>query len=351
MEPMTMMALASLAQTGGGLLGNLMGSGDRASAAAAMREALQNANNLQMPDLTRAVNFLQQQTGGQLSPEILAKLAEEYSDVPQIQEDMTGRDATINALNDMAQITRTGMTPQDALMMAKARRDSGAESQARLASIKNDRAQRGLSGGGDELATMLQSAQASDDRASMGMMEAAAAAGNRREQALRDYSSMGSNLREMDLKKESDRVQSERQNREMLMKNAMARQQYNANQRSQSNMFNLMRNQEVQDQNTNRYNEDLNFRMRVAPQQMFQNNVSRTGLINSALGGQANFNMANAQNTAQNWANIGGGVGTGLSGMAQYKNNQQTRADNNANFQQMMGALGNYGKKIKTTRY
>ena len=99
-------------------------------------------------------------------PQLEQEMQDLSSQMGDIEVDPRLREAQMAALGGLEERAEGGLTPEDAAQIASIRRQTGGQAQAQDASILQSMAQRGMSGSGAELASRLQSGQASAQRAS-----------------------------------------------------------------------------------------------------------------------------------------------------------------------------------------
>ncbi len=287
--------------------------------------------NQETPDLSKAIALQQYLQGGQLSPEQLSKLQEEYAPVNQIEEnpELIQKQKLLGSLYE--QLSQTGMGPQERLELEQARINSSGDAQARNASLMQKFQQMGQGPtSGASLAAQLSSNQAADQDSYMQNLQAAASAAENRQRALANYASQLQGMRGQDAAVASANVNAKNQARNFDIQNSMARQNQNAANRTNANVFNLNNQNVTNKLNTQQYNQEQLRQKWEAPQQMFNNEMQLLGARSGALMQQANQANNNNQANAQNFASIMSGLNQAGQGIGQYYNNKTPSGNNNA---------------------
>lgn len=318
MEPLTAGLLGSaIGNIGGGLLGSLFSGDDRDAAMADINEAIKIIDQLPIPDVDKRIIFEQFQESGSLSPQVLQKTIEEHVPPKVLQEQQQNKLRQEAAMRELEQMSKTGMGAQERLALEQSRRQAAQDSQAKLATIQQQMQAQGMGGSGAQIAAMLGSGQAADDRQAMEALQIAAQAGNRRKDAIKDMFSAAGQMRSADLDVDKYNVGTENEANRFAAQNAINRSIQNANFANQANVMNLQRSQQVSDANVGQENKE---RLRLghdAKLAMADAAYRKAGMKAGALQSRANVHAGNAASTAQNWANIGSAGGSLLGmGMA-----------------------------------
>jgi hypothetical protein len=274
-----------------------------------LQQALANLNAIVPPDLMKKIEYLEYQQGGSLTPEQISKLPEEYQQAYLIKGDIQTKLKQAANLDILKQMSETGMDARGALDTEKARRLAAADAQSRFNTIKAEANRSGGMTGGQSIAAQLSAAQNADDTEAMKAMEIAASAGDRRMQAIKDYMTGLSGFRSQNDATEAANTQALNQRQQFDINNSRSRQQYNANQRTAAQADMINRQRQTMDQNTKQQNDERYRLGYLAPQQMFQNQISKATGTNQALnniaGNAQAQNAAQAQAMGQVWQGVG----------------------------------------------
>lgn len=239
------------------------------------------------------------------SPELVGLLQEQRlgkSELGEIATDSRLRESQGEALDQMDELSKSGLGDEDRAALNQLRRGVSADAQARQSSILDSMAQRGAMDSGSSLAAQLAGSQQATQRAAEGADRLAAQAGANRRNAIAQKAQMGSQLRSQDHGEKSQAAQA----RDEIAKfNAMNRQnvmqQNLANRQNIANMGTSTRNQEQM------HNKSLG-------QQQFQNEMSKQGAMANAYTGAANMNMQQAGMMGKEKSGLSkalGGAGSG----------------------------------------
>lgn len=306
----------------GGLFGNLFSGGERDKANAALQDAENIINSINLPpDQARPIIIEKLKSAGVWKPELEQHIDVGISKVSQIQEDPALRQkqkATIDALQGIAD---TGMTATGRAEFNKARAAAQQDQQAKIQQILQGAQMRGQAGGGAELAAALSSAQGGAQNEA----EAADRIASEQEQAkmaaIGQLSQAAGALRGQDFNVEQTKAGAADAFKMFDVQNQMAQQARNVASKNEALKYDVMNQQRLSDSNIGMSNQELQ-RQRQAEQTDFNNKVMMAQLKAGAAGQRAQQHQQNAQNTAQGWSNIGQGIGAGLGAVANYQQNQ-----------------------------
>ena len=320
--PVGIIAASALAPVIGGVVGNIMGGGQRAAAARAMAEAEALIRTIGAgPDLARKIILKGLNDVGVLTPEMEEQVNIGISEVSKIKEESLTRDAQISALEDIKTSSRTGFGPQDRAALNKMRSQLAQDNQAKLQQIGQNALQRGQSGSGAELAAQIATEQSGANRAAMQGEELAAIAGQRAMEAIVKSADIGNAIRGQDFSIAKDKASAADAFKQFDVQNQINRQQRNVGSRNAASDRNLTNKQRISDYNITQENNELR-RQRDAEQTM---HINRSNWINAMAGakiGQAAQMQQAGQNTASMWSGIGSGLGQAASAYGNYQSQQ-----------------------------
>jgi hypothetical protein len=291
------------------IFGNLLfGGGDSEAQMAEINRAIAQFEGIVPPDLAKSIVYTAYQQGGSLTPQQLSSLPIEAQEVIQLQErpEMRRRqEAQLSALESLA---RTGMGPQERLAMEESRLRAAQEAQSRQQGLLQKYQEMGRLGDTGSLMAQLQGQQQSSQDEMLGNMRAAAMAAENRRAAIQQAMAGADRMRQQDLGVDQSNIEARRQRQEFDVRNAIARQQYNAEAARRANEMNLQRQQAIMDMNIKQQNEEAYRRGYLAPQQMYANQMDLArAKANAYLGkGEAEGRRAAAQ--AQSARDIIGGI-------------------------------------------
>jgi hypothetical protein len=313
MDPMTMAALASLANVGGGILGNILSSGDRDKVREYMEATQRAAAELQAPTLEQIqVNDLPQyQLQGELTPEMIDTINTQSSLMNSIKSDPSLRNAQISALQKLSQMGNEGFTATDRLALEQATRRAAQENKSNQDSIIQNMAQRGQGGGGAELAARLSASQASANRAQEEGLNVAAQAQRRALEAITQASDLGGRMRDQDFSQQSQISRAQDEINRFNATNAQEVARLNVSARNAAQQSNLTNKQNIANLNT-----DAAQKQRYHNADMynkaFQNSLNKLKVQDAANNEASNYYQDQADRTARRWSGIGNAVGEGV---------------------------------------
>lgn len=310
----------------GGIIGNIASAADRARAQRAAEEAFAEIDALGLPpDLSKAVILEKFKRAGVYTPELEQEISAGLSKAEAIKEDPALREAQMGALNLIKERASTGYNAEDRAAANKLKNQVGIAHQGRLGSILQERAGRGLLGGGDELAAMLSSSQSALQDESASADRLAAEASSRALQAALQSGQLGSQIREQDFGVAKAKADAADRFKLFDTENSVARQRANVGAQNQAELYNLSEDQRIQDANSQMQNAEL-YRQREAQRTYWQDQAQRAGMRANAKQGQAaNYNAA-ADSTAKMWQGVGSGIGSGAGAGLNYMASQKPTA-------------------------
>lgn len=316
----TMMTIGSIAAPiVGGIIGNQAAKGDKEAQKQAMKAALAELNKIgSPPDLSRRLILEEFQRQGIYTPEMEQEISVAESEMGQLKEDPSLREANMGALQRMLAQSKSGLTAEDRAALNQARSEVQRDTQSKLAQITQQMQARGQAGSGMELAMQLQAAQGGADQAAAGADTLMAQAQQRALQALGKSSDMASQMRGQDLDVNSSKARAIDERNRFLAENSVARQSRNVGALNQAQQANLAEQQRINDANIAMRNAETQ-RQTQAERDLFNDKLNLAQAKSGQRTQQAGFYGQQAGQTAQQWANIGSGVGGGLATLAQKK--------------------------------
>lgn len=286
---------------------------DREKGQSALQKAFEEINNIGAPpDMAREIILKEFKNAGVYTPKLEEAVTQSTSKVAEMQErDPSLREAQKSALSAYQELGRTGLSAEDRLALRTAQQQAETANRGRLESIKQSMAQRGMGGGGAELAAQLASAQSANEALSMSADRQAAQAQQARLGALAQMAGLGGQMRSMDWGQEAQRAQAADELERFNTLQRSGVQQRNVSSQNQGSLYNLGQQQRLMDANTSQANQEA-LRQRSGEMQNWQALAQRA----QARSG-ANRDLASGyyQQAAQKAQNITG-VGSGIAGIA-----------------------------------
>lgn len=319
---------AAIGAVAGGLIGYFATPEDDPEMEELANEALNIYKTFGPVDLSNPITFQKFQQAGLLSPKFVDAIStamDKKTEVEENPENKQNQKDTLNALKDMSQ---TGLTAEDRAAFNQLRNQTAADSEAKINQILQQQQMRGQASGGNALAAQLNSVQGSSQNASAEADRLAAHATQARASALNNFGGMANQMRSQDLQVAMKNSENELERKKFNANNSTARNLQNTNIANQANLFNLNRQQNVSDTNTQMGNQEL-LRQANAKRQYWQDQMSQSGKIqdsiyhylgdkkeqeaNEAANRQAMF-QGGGQLASQLGGKFGGGGGAGGGG-------------------------------------
>lgn len=308
---------------GSAVVGQIAAAGDKQKAQDAMNAAYQQILSVGAPpDLSKEIIRDQLKQVGIYSPQLEDSITQETSKLAQIQEDPKLKDAQMQALQGLQQRGAQGLTAQERGAFNETRRNVEKEAEAKRQQVIQNLAQRGLAGGGAEIAAQLGASQSGDERLSEEGDRLAASAAQNALQATAQAGQLGGQIRGQDFSVNSAKAQAADELNRFNVSNQIARQQRNVANENQAQQQNLATQQQISNYNTQQANEER-LRQAQAQRQNWQDQMSAAQARSNSLLGQGQYNQQQAQNTANAWQ----GVGQGISGAVNSYGAQQAQND------------------------
>lgn len=315
----TAIAAAVGANLVGGVIGSIASSGDRDSANRAYAAALEEIQRVGAPpDLARQIILGKFQEVGVLTPELEKAVELDAPKVAQIKEDPGLRGAQMSALGMLGKRAATGMSAEDRSRLAEIQTQIARDTEAKRQQIVQGYQQRGLGGGGSELAAQLQAASAGAAQAGEEGGRLAAMAQQSALEAARQYGTLGGQIRGQEFDIARTKAGAEDQAALSRFNEATARQQRNVGVSNVAQQQNLANRQRLSEMNVSTANAEL-LRQRQAEREQYQLALDRASRISDAQNNRGTAYSREAAGTAQRWADAGSAVGRGISAYADKK--------------------------------
>ncbi len=276
----------------GGALGFLSGSDDESGDAYA--KAVQAAQGIPLPIL-KEMNPEAYRVLVKVNPELESQVLLQDSNMGGISLNPEYQKAQLAALSKLQDIT--GNNGRDAQFEADAARlqsDVNTNLQGQTGAIRQDMAQRGLSGGMSELvARQMASQQGANRQAQMGL-DLNAQAQKRALDALMNQGNLGGQMQAQEFSQKSDIAKSQDLVNQFNARNSQDLSARNADRRNNAMTYNADNENKTGMANTAARNDAQMYNIGLG-QKNFDNQLARTGLTNRALDGSAQNSQRQAQ--------------------------------------------------------
>lgn len=304
-----------------GLLGNNASSGDRDAALRINQQALEEYRNLQIPDTEKLKLYLEQYSAGaNFNPEAEALVGlQGDTRLSDVSLDPRLRQTQLSSLDTLQDLAGSGMTAIDRAQLEATMRRNNAEQIAQQKSILQNRAARGMAGGGDELAASLSASQSGANRSSAEALQIAADAMNRRMSANNQAADLASSIEGADYSRQSEAARA----RDVIASsNARLRQQVegtNVGNRNTANLRNIENTTNTANKNVDLRNNQQQYNKNLL-QTEFDNRLKRLDGMSGAARPAADALTNKANATSNMYGNVGSAAaGIGLELMKQNK--------------------------------
>ena len=316
------MAAAIAAPIVGSLIGAEMAKKDARSQKDQMKKAMRALKDVGLPpDLAKELIVEELQRQGIYSPQMQEQIDVADSEFQNILIDPTSREAQLKALGISQNLAQVGLGAEDKAALNEINRRIQRDQEAKRQQILQQMQAQGMGGSGASLIAQLGGAQDAAELASQQSDQVMAQASSARRNALEMMSRQAGELRQSDYNQASDRARALDERNRFVAQNAMAREAANVGAANEAQRYNLGESQRLHEQNiANRRAEELRQRQESGAQ--WDRKLSQAGGQSNAAQNMANFYGQQANQTAQQWQNIGQGVATGAGAYGQYSNQQ-----------------------------
>lgn len=290
--------IAAAASMGGAYMGNKAQRDSERRQTARMNKIMAELDAIGMPELNEyeLEEFKNLFTAQEMGP----------SEFGNIQLDPEALDAQRAALSKLGEIGQGGLLLGDKVALQEIQDSLAQEDAGRQAAIQQNMAERGMGGGGAEIAQRLMSQQAGADRASANSRNVAAMAQQRALDAIMQRGQLGGQMRMQQYGMEADKARA---------MDEISR--FNAGQRQQAQVV----GQDISNMNTQLAHQKAAMKNQLE-QQRYDNALQKAGVKTGAYQGQNAIDAAGAANQSNMYGNIGGAITT-LAGAYAQNNNKK----------------------------
>lgn len=319
----------ALIGAGAGLIGGQMASGDANHAKEIQTDLYNQYANLQIPDINKQrLALALQQSAGTLTPQ--AEQAQQLGSHDAYQDvavDPRLRQAQTNNLDLLSKIANSGgLTDQDRAQLNAVRRQTEADTNARVQQQLQQQQARGVGTADASLAARMLQEQQGANRQAVSSDNEMSMAFQRALQAAQGAGSLGSQMEQQQYQQQAN------------LANALnSREGTNLNQRAnsgarnvaafnQAQQYNLNNNQAIANNNTGIQNQEQQYNKGLY-QQQYNNQLSKLGAQQGQAGATSNALNNSANQTRNQYVGAGEGIGKFLMANDIQKQNQQAKSD------------------------
>jgi len=290
------------------ILGGAKSQDEMNQAQGALQAALAKIGNIQDPNLQQQIVLQQFQQQGILTPELEKSINDTFVQIQQNPAQQQGLQAQQAALTQLGQRAQGGLSAQDMANLAQIQQQAeGNANQAQQAIIQNAQ-QRGIAGGGSELAAQLAAAQGGANQERMAGLQVGANANQAALAALSQQGQLGGQIEGQQYQQAAQQQAAQQAIQNFNVQNQQAVQQRNVLAQNQAQAANLAAAQQLANANVAQANQEK-IREVNAQQQQFQNALAQAQAQAGVYGAQAGQYNAQAKQIGQEYSNIGQGAG------------------------------------------
>jgi hypothetical protein len=290
MDPIT---LAALAGVGGNIIGGGLSTLMSEGAYDDMKAAIEQQKILD-PEAYVA-NYENYVLQGLIAPEQEADISAGESALADLRVDPQAREYLTRALAESTRNMVGGPTLLEKIQAAQSREQNIGAIRGQNEAVMQNRAARGLAGGGDELAMQMANTQAAAQRQSQDDANLMALAAQRRLQAIRESADISGKMAQQDLEVKNIAGSAKDRFKQFDVANRIGTQQRNVGSRNTAQMANLEAKQRIADMN-------IGLKNRQA-EQLVEGRLGQAGALNKQamdLGGlSAKEQLDRAQNVGK----------------------------------------------------
>lgn len=296
----------------GGVLGGLGGlfSGGGPSPEEIAAQNLQNAyaNEAVATPEQRQIQLQYLKSVGQLTPAQEAAINQSDTQMKNINVDPRLKSAQMQALTNLEQQGKTGLTLEDRSALMDAQRQAAQQNQGQQQAILQNAAMRGMGGSGAELAARLQASQGSADQAAQSGLRVAAQAQQARMAALQNAGNMAGQMGATQFGQQAQVQGAQDVINRFNTGNAQSVQQRNVANQNQAQQYNLDYAKNLEQNRVNTMNNQQAMDKQATLDYYNQLNQKNLGAAGAGVQAGAAESQAN-QRGAQQFGGIMSGIG------------------------------------------
>lgn len=310
--------IGGVGSIGSGLLGKSAADNAAEQAQRLAQESVAEYEKIGIPTIEAQRLALEKfKSAGQLTPELEQALITPDTEMKQISVSPEVRDAQLQALNQLKQISQGGQTISDKAALEEGLGEVAARQRGSREAILQQMRNRGMSGSGMELAAQLQGQQAATQNANQVGLNAAAQAQNRALQALMQQGQLAGQVRTQEFGEKSKSAEAQDLINRFNTNQRADVQQRNIANLNQAQAANLQNAQNIMNQNTQLANQEQQANKALL-QQQFQNQMQLNQAKANARAGQSSNIMDAGKTSANIWGGVAQGLGKLGSGIMDY---------------------------------
>jgi len=315
MPPMLIGAAISAAGSiAGGVAGKEAGAGARGDANNKRNDALEMIQSLKdAPESARPLLLEKYRQAGILTPELEQQINQNVSKVSEITTQGQGKDAQLQALKQLSETSKGGMTGADRAALNQARQQSQSAEEGKRQQIMQQFAARGQGGMGAELAAQLAGSQQSSNEQAAASDRLAQMAQQNALQATSQLGGLGTNVEGQQFGEANTKAQAQDEMNRFNITNQLSQQQRNVGSKNQAQASNLANLQAINNTNVGQGNQELQ-RQRQGEQTDYINKLNLAQRKADSLSGRATSLQAEGDAAAKGQQDLYSGIGNAIHG-------------------------------------
>lgn len=330
------MAAAGAAIAGAGLISGIQGQQAQAAAQAqamqARQQALANYLAVNVPDPAQQKAIYQKyMSTGQLDPAMETAVNQEATRLASINVDPASREAEMNALTKLQDISnKGGLDAQAKQAEYEAANTANTNEHGQQGAIMQNFAARGVGGSGAQLAAALTADQGDANRLASTGEQSASDAEQRALSALTQSGQIGANINSQDYTQAAAKASAQDAINRFNTQNQQQVGNSNVTNANTAAATNLANAQSLSNMNVNTTNKQTDQNI-GAVQTGFEDSLQKASGEANALNGVASQATSAGQTAANSWANIGSAIGQGGAAIAKYANSPSSSSSDDDN--------------------
>lgn len=295
-----------------------MEAGDAREAAERQLQANQALySGIQIPDIEQMKLDLEMyKMTGEMTPALEQALQEGPSAYEKIKTDPRLRAQQYDTLNALKELSKSGLNASDKAALQQIATQTQRQVQANQQSILQNRAQRGIAGGGDELAAQMMAAQQGAESQQAQGLQQGDISTRRALEALSQGGQMAGQVRGQENQEQAQLAQARQAIEDFNIRNRQDVMRQNINRENIANEYNVKTKQALANANVDQRNFQQQYNKELA-QRKFDNEIRRAAGISGANVAYGNSLIAGGQQKAQMWGGIGSALTQGIGSFAQ----------------------------------
>lgn len=298
-----------------GAIGGLLSAGAASGDQEQMMRTVQQAQDMLLnagapPDVAKQLILQQYQSMGVYSPVLEKEMQKLSSEVSKIQENQATKDIQLSALKGIQERAQGGLTAADRVAMMNIQDQMAQAAQSERAATQQSLQQRGIGGGGAEIAGMIAGGQGAMQQGAQAARGLMASQSQQALNALAQQGSMAGSIRGQDYEVAAAKARAADEMNRFNLQNQMAIQQRNVGTQNVAGMADWQNRQAIANRNVEQAITEQQ-RQAQAKQWAYEANMNR---LRSAAGQAPAIAAGFSERAAQTRA-TGAGVTQGLAGI------------------------------------